>query len=482
MLNTFIPFLAGIGWQDIVDIVINGYIIFRLYIIFRGTNAFRVLIGILLLWFFQRVAASLGLIVTSWAIQAITAVAAIIIIVVFRNEIRSVLQAKNLKTLLWGFPHKHLLTPIEIIIESAFELAKRHVGALIILPGKEDLKETVQSGIAWDGIVSIEMIMSIFWHDNPVHDGAIIIEGDRITEVSVILPLSHRKNLPSHYGTRHRAALGLAENSDALVLLTSEERGTILAAKKGVIHTIRNQEKLKQILEEHTGLAQEPKEFYKKEKFEIILAALVSILIVISIWFSFFKGMETWTTLQTPIDYRNLDPKVEILETSVNSVKLNLSGSGPLIKSLRPEQVMVRIDLGKALVGNNTFVIDKKNVTLPPGIKLNRVDPAEIKVLLDLPIKNELPVQVNWTGKLPAHLILTRATLDPDKVALLGRKEAFENISTVYTEKVWLDKIRSSGSLTAALKIVPAALKLDPGSKTQVTIKFEVRERLPGAK
>jgi len=480
MLKTLISFTAGIRWQDMVDIVINSYIIFRLYIIFRRTYAFRVLIGILLLWFFQRIAASLGLIVTSWAIQAITAVAAIIIIVVFRNEIRSVLHARNLKTLFWGFPHKDLLTPIEIITESCFELAQKHIGALIILPGREDLKESVQGGIAWDGIVSREMIMSIFWHDNPVHDGAILIKGDRITEVSVILPLSHRKNLPSYYGTRHRAALGLVENSDALVLLTSEERGTILAAQKGAIHTIRNRERLRQILEEHTGLAKKPQEFYKKEKFEITMAALVSILIVISIWFSFFKGMETWTTVQASIDYKNLDPKVDILETSVNNVKLNLSGSGPLIKSLRPEQVAVRIDLGQATVGNNTFIINQKNVTLPPGIKLNRVDPAEVEVLLDLPIKNEIPVQANWVGKLPANLILTRAILEPDKVALLGRKEAFENISTVYTEKISLDKIKSSGSLTAALKIVPANLKLDPDSKDKVTIKFEVKERKPG--
>ena len=95
-MNTLISFLGTVRWQDIADISINSYIIFRLYIIFRGTNAFRVLIGLVFLWFFQRLAVALGLIITSWAIQAITAVAALIIIVVFRNEIRSVLKTKNL--------------------------------------------------------------------------------------------------------------------------------------------------------------------------------------------------------------------------------------------------------------------------------------------------------------------------------------------------------------------------------------------------
>ncbi len=94
-MNELLPFFSNIRWQDIVDITLNSYIVFRLYILFRGTNVFRVLIGIALLWFFQRIAVSLGLIVTSWAIQGITAVAALIIIVVFRNEIRSVLQAST---------------------------------------------------------------------------------------------------------------------------------------------------------------------------------------------------------------------------------------------------------------------------------------------------------------------------------------------------------------------------------------------------
>ena len=121
-MDTLISFLETIRWQDIADISINSYIIFRLYIVFRGTNAFLVLIGLVFLWFFQRLAFSLGLIITSWAIQAITAVGALIIIVVFRNEIRSVLQTKNLKAILWEFPHNTVLTSIEIIVESVFKM------------------------------------------------------------------------------------------------------------------------------------------------------------------------------------------------------------------------------------------------------------------------------------------------------------------------------------------------------------------------
>ena len=111
-MTEILPFISNIRWQDVFDITLNSYILFRLYILFRGTNVFRVLIGIALLWFIQRIAVFLGLIVTSWALQGITAVAALIIIVVFRNEIRSVLQARNIKAILWGFSDKTVDTPV----------------------------------------------------------------------------------------------------------------------------------------------------------------------------------------------------------------------------------------------------------------------------------------------------------------------------------------------------------------------------------
>ncbi len=214
-------FIYALRWQDIVDIILTSYILFRFYILFKGTNVFRILIGMTILWFFQRTAVFLGLIVTSWVVQGVAAVAALIIIVVFRNEIRSVLQARNLKSILWGFSSKTVTTTIEIMVESVYEMGLHRTGALLVFPGKDDLEEEVQRGISWKGVVSKEMIMSIFWPGNPVHDGAAILEGNQIREVGAILPLSHRDDLPSYYGTRHRAALGLAESSDALVIVVS---------------------------------------------------------------------------------------------------------------------------------------------------------------------------------------------------------------------------------------------------------------------
>ena len=477
-MNELLSFFSNIRWQDIVDITLNSYILFRLYILFRGTNVFRVLIGIALLWFFQRIAVSLGLIVTSWAIQGITAVAALIIIVIFRNEIRSVLQARNLKAILWGFADKTVDTPVEIIVESLYELARTRTGALIVFPGKEDLEEVVQGGTPWRGLVSKEMITSIFWHDNPVHDGAAIIKGNQISEVGVILPLSRRDDLPSYYGTRHRAAAGLAETTDALVILVSEERGNVVVAKGSDTNVINRKEELARILREHVGVTAEEWTYVKKGKLEIGMAALASILFITGVWFSFTRGVDALVTLEIPIEYMNRDPEMEILDASVNTVHLDLSGSGALIKSIRPSQVQVRLDLNKAIAGRNTFTVADENVALPPGVFLKRVKPSVVEVTVDVPTKKRLPVQVDWVGRLPEHLLLTEAKLEPENVWVIGGRRILENVSTIYTEEVPLNNIRKTGTVTVNLMLELASTKIAPESTDRIKVEYVAEEKL----
>jgi len=433
--------------------------------------------GIAFLWFFQQIASSLGLIVTSWGIQGITAGATLIIIVIFRNEIRSVLQATNLKAILWGFPKKGLDTPVDVIVESAFELARKQTGAIIVLPGMEDLNEVVHSGIAWDGLVSREMIMSIFWPDNPVHDGAAIVEGEQVTEVKAILPVSQRKELPSHYGTRHRAAAGLAETTDALVIAISEERGEVTVAKGSGVLVVTTEAGLTQMLQEHIGIEQKHRGYIGKENLKLVMAAFVSVLFIAGIWFSFTRGIDTMIRLEIPIEYLNRDPGMEILDTSVTTVHLDLSGSGALIKSVQPEQVKLRLDLSGAAVGMTSFTITPENITLPPGILLKNVEPSVVDVTLDVPARKDLPVQVDWVGKLPENVVLSGATLDPARVQVIGGSRILKKTSTVYTEKVSVDNMKRTGTISVKLALNPASLKIAPDSKDRVIVQYVVKRR-----
>ena len=478
-MDDLILFLSTIRWQDVVDIVLNSYILFRLYVLFRGTNVIRVIAGIALLWIFQRLAGGLGLIVTSWAMQGIIAGAALIIIIVFRNEIRNVLQAKNLRAILWGFPQVKVRTPIDPIVEGVYDLAHNRTGALIVFPGTEDIDEAIQGGVTWQGMVSREMLLSIFWNGNPVHDGAAVIVGDRVTRVGAILPLSQRDDLPRQFGTRHRAAIGIAEQSDALVVVVSEERGEVVVARQEEIISIKDNLALRELLETHLGVPGRQDNGIKKESVELSAAAVICFLCMAGIWFSFARGLETLTSLEVPVEYVNRDSRMQILSTSDNTVRLHLSGSGALIKSMKPEQVKIKLDLGNAVNGENAFTITGDDIAMPPGVRLNRIEPSEVRVVLDFPIAKELPIQVDWVGALPEGVALKSVRLSRDRVSVIGAGQILKQIDTVYTEKVQLENLAATGKITVNLALEPASLKLADGFEDKIELAYTLGRRQP---
>ncbi|SMC20922.1 TIGR00159 family protein [Desulfacinum hydrothermale DSM 13146] len=477
-MKNFLNILLTIRWQDLVDILVNSYILFRLYVLFRHTNAFRILVGIASLWVIQEVAASLGLILTSWALQAITAAAAIIIIVVFRNEIRTALQARNLKNFLWGSPLMEKTSAVQLLADTFFQMGKKRMGALAVFPGKEDLSELVHGGIPWDGRVSQEMLMSIFWPRNPVHDGAAVIEGDKITQVGVLLPLSQRTDLPTFYGTRHRAAAGLAERSDALVVVVSEERGRVSVAKQQWIRPISKPEEVAHLLEDHLGTDHEKDVNYRRREMgKLTLAALLSLVIMTAVWFGFTRGGDTLIAVDVPIELVNRPPQYQILETSANKVHLQLHGSSALVKSMRPEQINVRIDLSKAEEGRNVFALTQESIQLPPGVFFNAVSPTTVEVVLDVPATKSVPVQVDWTGRLPDDLILTEVQVIPSEVQVVGGKTILKDVHTLYTTPVRLGTITQSGELSVPIIVSPSSLKLASSENERVRILFTVAKR-----
>ncbi|MDX9786726.1 MAG: diadenylate cyclase [Desulfobacterales bacterium] len=471
-----IDFFYTIHWQDVVDIALNSYILYRLYTLFRGTNTFRVLIGIACLWFIQRISSSMGFLVTSWALQGITAAAALIIIVVFRNEIRSVFQTQNWQALFWGSPKGAEHSDADQIADALFALAEKRIGAILVFPGKEDLSELIHGGIPWQGTVSTEMIVSIFWPGNPVHDGAAVIIGNQIKTVGSILPLTDRTDLPSHWGTRHRAAAGLTERSDALAVIVSEERGRVMMSKGTVISEIKTPREMKLTLQSHLNIQESPEKGIQSEKFRKAMVAVLSFVLVASAWVGLSRGRDTLISLDVPIHYQNLRTGIEIVETSANTVRLQLSGFSTLINAVRPDQIAIKIDLGAAEPGNNTFQINAPNVSLPPGIALTGLSPSRVEVLLDAVTTRTLPVQVDWTGKLRDGLSLTAVRLEPSVLAVKGRTQLLDELKTVYTEKVPLDTITKSGSLEAK-PVLEDAVRLGEGQKGTIIVHYEVTQR-----
>ncbi len=471
-------FLTSLRWQDIVDLLLNSYILFRFYVLFRGTVMVRVLTGLGFLWIAQQVSRHLGLVLTSWLIQAIIAAGALIIIIVFRNEIRSVFQARDLKSILWGFPRQKIQTPLEAITTAVYELARRRIGALIVIPGEKELTDIVGNGLPLDGRITREMLVSIFWPDNPVHDGAAVLQGDRILQVGAILPLSRREDLPSQYGTRHRAAAGLTEQSDALVIVVSEETGRVVAARSGRLVPIEDNLSLSRMVAEHTGQTAQ-RQTIRSGRYDYLIAASVCLILVSSVWLSFSRGQETLTSMDVPIEYLKRNPGIEIVESSAGAIRLDLSGSGPLIRSLRPEQVKIQVDLQGLDAGTHTITLTRAMVSLPPGIDLKKMAPASVELTLDAMDEKTLPVQVDWIGPLPRGLRVESVEVAPSSTRVVGSRRQLAELSTLYTEKVSLADIRTSGRLTVGLAPQENGIRIAAGAPQNFTVRYQVARPMP---
>jgi YbbR domain-containing protein len=173
----------------------------------------------------------------------------------------------------------------------------------------------------------------------------------------------------------------------------------------------------------------------------------------------------------------NRDPAMEIVKTSGNTVSLELEGSVALIKSIKPDQIQVKLDLSESKEGPHSFTITRESISLPPGIILKGVTPHVVDVELDKFIKKELPVQIDWVGKLPDRFILTDATIIPKTVEIIGGKRMLEKMLTIYTEKVSLNNLAGKGIITANLALNPASLKIAPNSKEKVIIRYATKLR-----
>lgn len=466
----------GIGWQGFFDIALNSYILFRLYVLFRGTNVLRVLFAMGIFWVLRQVAVSMGLVVTSWAMQGVIAVAALVIIIVFRNEISSVLQTRDLKSFFWGIPRYQRNTPVHIIVEGVYELARKKIGALIVLPLNQGVESFVQKGISWQGKLSKEMLVSIFWDDNPVHDGAAVIQGDRVTNVGVILPLSKRTDLPSYFGTRHRAAIGLTEQTDSMVIVVSEERGKITLVKDNRIYDINDSRVLEKLLVKHAG-QDSAAAGIKKHTRELAAAAAVCLVCVTGLWLSFSRGMESLATHNIPVEFIKSDQNMEIFSSSVSSVTLLISGARPLIRSLGPDRITVKLSLANTVPGTNKLSVSRSAVTLPPGIVVKNIDPSMIEVTVDVSVKKELSIQPFWTGRLSRDLIMTRAVTTPETVHVIGPRQVLTQMETLFTEALSLEEITTSGRISARIVLHPVTIRLEDQKKNRVQVEYTIQKR-----
>lgn len=250
-------FFLNLRWQDLVDILLVAFIIYQVVLALKGTQAVQVLAGLFLLFLAYLVARQLEFFTLEWLLDILVKSFVLIVIILFQADIRRVLSRVGKKALAQGGVQP--LVPAEEICAAAETLADRRFGALFALERHIGLSEYLEGAIKMDALVTRELLISLFWPHNPTHDGAAIIQGDRVEGAGCLLPLSKNPNLDPTLGTRHRAAVGLSEHTDAVVLVVSETTGQISLAKGGKLRQDLSPEDVRQVLEDLTEPAGEGK-------------------------------------------------------------------------------------------------------------------------------------------------------------------------------------------------------------------------------
>lgn len=251
----FIPFT----FIDLLDILLVAGLLFVLYKAMKGTNAPYIMVGIVIVYFSWVIVRALNMELLSTILGQIISVGVIALLVIFQPELRRFLFTIGMRqkeldflTRFFSLNRKHSKTSTSPIVSACIDMSDNKVGALIVFRRKDDLQFVIEGGIALDANITMSLIKNIFFKNAPLHDGAVIIDNNRIVAAKCILPVT-QSNVPKSYGTRHRAAIGLSEMTDAVVLVVSEETGAISIVKAGKVTKVDTQRlnsSLKQALEE----------------------------------------------------------------------------------------------------------------------------------------------------------------------------------------------------------------------------------------
>lgn len=222
-----------IGIIDLLDILLVSFVLYKLYMIMRKTRAVQMFIGIAIIFLVSFIAQAINMQETSWIFRNLRTVWLVAFVILFQPELRRLLTIMGQNRFVRILIKEQTSVVVEEIVRATVELSRRGYGALIVITRDTGLKNIIEAGVPVQALVSSPLLISLFNPRSPLHDGAVIIQNEILEAAKCILPLSKNPNLERRLGTRHRAALGISEESDALVIVVSEENSKISFVQNG---------------------------------------------------------------------------------------------------------------------------------------------------------------------------------------------------------------------------------------------------------
>ncbi|MDD2308518.1 MAG: diadenylate cyclase CdaA [Desulfuromonadaceae bacterium] len=461
--------------QDIADILIMTFLLYQLYSWFRGTRAMQVLLGlgvVTLIYFATRF---LDLYMTSWVLQELGTVLIILIIVVFQTEIRQALYRFSLLRHILDSHKETQHSQFQDIAETLFRMAADKTGALIVFQGNESLHDLMTNGIVIDSEISPQMLESIFYDGAPFHDGAALINNGRIEKVACHLPLSVSPEVPQHLGTRHRAALGLSERSDAVIVAISEERGEVSLVTAGRLRRMKSPAELIMALGELLRSETESPRITLRQRFFSNLFPKISILLAVCIFWGLITTRQGQiTTVTAPVQLHGLPEGIVLLRTLPEDVTVQIKAMSSLVPPPSKLDLIVEIDASKITEGTTSIRVDHANINVPSGMIITSVSPASIRVSAEKKQRKRVPVKATLKGKLPPGRPL-QVSCEPASVEIEGPASQVSQIVSIATEDIDANQLKKGKEYQKNLRFPDKQVSLL--RDTAVTIKLSNRAR-----
>jgi uncharacterized protein (TIGR00159 family) len=401
-------FVREIGISGFFDIAFMSLLIYSVLMWFKRTKATFVLIGIVIIGLVYLFARLFNLVLTAFVLQAFFAVILVAIIVIFQEELRQLFGQvpeklrqffeqipERVRTFferipVWGMSPReksmsHVPREIQTLAKTIVDLANKKNGALIVIHGKSDLLRHLDGGVDLNGEISEPLLKSIFDPNSLGHDGAVVIEKGRISKFSCHLPLSKNFRQLQNRGTRHAAALGLAELTDALCIVISEERGTISFARNGELHQVGTEQLillLEDFYEEISPFTDSDpwhSPFTRNYKEKIL-----AVIITLALWFVFVYGSNLHhQSFTVPIEYADLPSGYKVVAVEPKAVTVSFLGPRRAFYFFNEKEIRLFINVPNTSEGVKAVTLSESNLSFPKDITLERIEPRTVRVQID---------------------------------------------------------------------------------------------------
>jgi uncharacterized protein (TIGR00159 family) len=470
---------ALLTWRAAVDILLVTAGLFFLYRTLLRLGTWAIFTGILLATAVFFVANFLDLKAIEWIYTNLSHVALIAMIVIFQPELRKIFERAASVT------RKEIQQKedglVSLVSQSLFNLAGQKRGAIVVFPGRESVSEWLSGGFRMDAKPSLPLIMSIFDPNSPGHDGALIVHNGLFTRFGVRLPVSESHRLAEDYGTRHHAAMGLAERTDALVMVVSEERGRVSIFSGGQVRPASDPAVVDAAILEHWRETAAPAIEIPKGRrvWAAVWQLLPSFIVAVMFWLSLTvsQGEVLEKVLSVPVEYTLTSPDLVLVGGKDNEIRLHLAGPRTSLDGLSPAQLSVKIDLSNAVPGKQSFLITEENVRLPKTVTLLDVVPPSLELTLAQIVKQDIAVKPQLVGRLPENLELVAVVVRPDRVkALLPGTGGKDQVSSITTTPLYLESFRETATIFCKIIAPPAVQPVDK-RWPDVEVTIEVRPK-----